>query len=64
MLLTDSSVYVDKEALSCQTGQLSEPNAEPQHLSGWLAESCQRGASPWARTQHACLSVNRATHLR
>lgn len=39
MLLTDGSVYADKEALSCQAGQLPRPpNPEPQHLSGWLAE--------------------------
>lgn len=42
--LIDSSMYVDKEALSCQAGQLSELNTEPQHLSSLLAveESCQR----------------------
>lgn len=38
VLLTDSSMYVDKEALSCQAGQLSELHAGTQHLSGWLAE--------------------------
>lgn len=38
MLLSDSSMYVDKEALCCQTGQLSELHAELQHLSGGLVE--------------------------
>lgn len=31
-------MYVDKEALGCQAGQLSELHAEPQHLSDWLVE--------------------------
>lgn len=71
MLLTDGSVYADKEALSCQAGQLPRPpNLEPQHLSGWFAEeeeeegeSCGRASAPRdARLQPVLLSENGAIH--
>lgn len=65
MLLTDGSVYADKEALSCRSGQLSQPNSEPQHLSGRLAEeqSWGRPDAPWnVRLQHVHLGENSAIH--
>lgn len=58
--LTDSSMYLAKEVLCCQTGQLPEPPAEPQHLSDWLVEEesweLSEWASLWVRAQHVYLS--------
>lgn len=53
-------MYLAKEVLCCQTGQLPEPPAEPQHLSDWLVEEesweLSEWASLWVRAQHVYLS--------
>lgn len=50
VLPADSFMYVDKQALSCQTRQLSGTHTEPQHLSAWWAE--KRGNN--CQSEHLC----------